>query len=361
MPPPVFLTISEQVAGHLREELFRRRWTGTIPGLHKLAEELGVNSKTVEAALNVLENEGLLVRQGAGRRRRIVLPRAKKRARSMRVALLISDDQDKQVGYMVELHHMLLEVGHDAFYPEKTLGELGMNVKRIANLVDKTGADAWIVGAASREVLEWFSQRREPTFAMFGSYEGLPLAGMKPDKLPSLAVASRHLVELGHRRIVMLTRRRRRLPAPGIFERRFLDELEACGIRTGDYNLPDWEETSADLHRIMDSLFRHTPPTALLLDEAPFFTAALRFLAGRGIRVPDDVSLLCADPDPNFAWCDPPVSHIYWDSAKVVRRIVRWAANVSNGKLDTRQTLTRAEFVAGGTIGPAPEGQSPDP
>jgi hypothetical protein len=36
----------------------------------------------------------------------------------------------------------------------------------------------------------------------------------------------------------------------------------------------------------------------------------------------------------------------------VVRRIVRWAANVSQGKRDLRQTLTKAEFVAGGTIGP---------
>ena len=36
----------------------------------------------------------------------------------------------------------------------------------------------------------------------------------------------------------------------------------------------------------------------------------------------------------------------------MVRRIVRWAANVSRGKHDLRQTLTPAEFVPGGTIGP---------
>jgi hypothetical protein len=34
------------------------------------------------------------------------------------------------------------------------------------------------------------------------------------------------------------------------------------------------------------------------------------------------------------------------------RRVVRWAANVSHGKDDRQQTLTKAEFVAGGTIGP---------
>lgn len=36
----------------------------------------------------------------------------------------------------------------------------------------------------------------------------------------------------------------------------------------------------------------------------------------------------------------------------VMRRIARWANNVSRGKDDLRQTLTQAEFVEGGTVGP---------
>ena len=68
MPQPTFLSISEQVAEHLRGELFRGRWGETIPGLPTLAAELGVNSKTVEVALDLLES------QGAGQPRRIKLP-----------------------------------------------------------------------------------------------------------------------------------------------------------------------------------------------------------------------------------------------------------------------------------------------
>ena len=84
-----------------------------------------------------------------------------------------------------------------------------------------------------------------------------------------------------------------------------------------------------------------------------FYIAALQFCANRGLRVPQDVSLICTDADPTFAWCQPSVAHIRWDSRPVVRRIVRWAANVSCGQEDLRQTLTPAEFVPGGTIGPA--------
>ena len=65
------LSPSEQVAAHLRGELLRGRWSGTMPGGPALAEELGVDGKTVWAALGLLENEGLLVAQGAGKRRKI--------------------------------------------------------------------------------------------------------------------------------------------------------------------------------------------------------------------------------------------------------------------------------------------------
>ena len=68
MPKPYFHTIAEQVAEYLRVEIVRGRWGDTIPGLHALADELDVNYKTVDAALNLLEGQGLLVRQGAGRR-----------------------------------------------------------------------------------------------------------------------------------------------------------------------------------------------------------------------------------------------------------------------------------------------------
>ena len=74
MAPPTFLTIAEQAARHIRSEILRGRWSETLPGLPTLAKELGINSKTVEAGLRILESEGILIGQGAGRRRRIVLP-----------------------------------------------------------------------------------------------------------------------------------------------------------------------------------------------------------------------------------------------------------------------------------------------
>jgi DNA-binding LacI/PurR family transcriptional regulator len=102
-------------------------------------------------------------------------------------------------------------------------------------------------------------------------------------------------------------------------------------------------------------LFKITPPTALILEEASLLYAAQQFLQSRGLRVPEDVSLICTDNDPHFSWCKPSIAHIHWDKRPVVRRVVKWAANISRGKNDISQKLTPAEFIAGGTVGPAPK------
>lgn len=341
---------AEQVAGHLRAELMNGKLRGLMPGVLRLEAELGINRKVIDAALRRLEDEGVLEGQGAGRRRRIVVPAG---AAALRVAILLGESVNRKLDYIIELEHELDKAGHAAIFPPKTMMDLQMDVRRIARMVNRTEADAWVVLAGSREVLEWFAAQSQPTLAVFGRRRGIPIASVGPDKRPAFAAVTRALIGLGHRRIVLLARTRRRLPQPGAVEQTFLDELVAHGLPVSDYNLPGWDDSVEGFHVRLESLFQLTPPTALIVDEAPLYVAAQQFLGQRRLRVPEDVSLVCTDEDPSFAWCQPTISHIRWDSRPVVRRIVRWAANVSLGNPDLRQTLTPAEFVPGGTIGPA--------
>ncbi len=351
------LSAVAQVAASLRTRLGRGDWTGTMPGVLQLEAETGVNRKTLEAALGQLEHEGLLAGQGPGRKRLIVRTGGRTAARAMRVAVLnYQRGTDEQLGYMVHLVHELLEAGHSVFSAAKSLLDLGMDVPRVARFVRKTRADAWLVCAGSGEVLKWFSTGPKPAFALFGQRAGLQIASVGPDKVPAITAATRALLALGHRRIALLVRRERRMPEPGKSERAFLAELAAHGIVTGAFNLPDWEETTAGFHELLAAMFHLTPPTALIVDGVQQFVATLQFLGRRGIHVPEKVSLICTDPDPAFAWCQPAIAHIRWDAGPIVRRIVRWAANVSHGRTDVRQTFVAAEFIAGGTIGPVRKG-----
>ena len=351
----VLLSHAEQVAAYLRGEVARGRWGETLPGIQRMGKDLGVNHNTVESALRLLEKEGLLVSQGHGRPRRVASGAAETEKRSLRVKILLYEAGDRSLPDHVELLVRLQEAGHAADYASKSLGELGMQVERVARFVEGNPADAWVVCAGSREVLTWFSTCGVPAIAMFGRFNGVPMASVAPRKIPAMLTAVRKLVAWGHRRIVLFAREERRKPQPALFEQTFLHELAALGLPTGPFNLPDWKETPDGFHACLDALFLHTPPTAILLTEGLFFIPLQQYLLRRGIRVPEHLSVICPDPDPAFAWCNPVVSHIHWDYRPLVHRILRWAEHIAQGREDREQSFFLADFVEGGTIGPVTE------
>lgn len=347
------LTYPEQVAAHLRTEIFRGRWTAEMPGADRLGVELNVNHTTISAAVQILENEGLLINRGVGRKRQIMLPDDTDPP-VVKIGLFLYEKIEDRVDYIIDLKNGLQERGHTIAIPSRGLRDLNMDLKRISRLAKTTKADAWIIQAGSSEVLEWFAGQPTPAFALAGRRRGVQIAGTGPNKVPALQDSVRRLVQLGHERIVMIAREERRKPQPGLVEISFLDELNTLGIASGSYNLPDWDDSIDGFYACLNSLFRHTPPTALIIADLPLYLAAERYLSSLGYVAPGDVSLVCLDPSPVFEWFRPTVSHVKWDSAPMINRILKWADNVARGKTDRRQSFTKAEFVEAGTTGPAP-------
>lgn len=342
--PLKLLTHAEQVATHLRGEILSGRWQDELPGEGTLQSELGVNHSTVGAALCLLEKQGLLVSQGVGRRRRIVLPKGASPP-GLRIGLFLYETTDLSAYDVIRIKHRLMESDHRFVIPDRCLTELGMDVPRIARAAAKAEVDAWVVFSASLPVLEWFSKQPLPVMAYAGEfYPRLSLAFVGIRR--PLDVLVRRLVALGHRRIVLLTRSPRR---PHVF----LRVLEEHSVPVGDYNMPVWETNPEGFRRCLDMLFAATPPTAMLIDEADLFMAAKDHLARKGFGCPGKVSLICADPDPAFRWFEPSVAHIRWDMVPLIHRIGQWADNIARGRDDHRQTFFSSEFVEGGTLGPA--------
>lgn len=346
------LSMPEQIAAYLRGGIASGRWRGTMPGRAELAKQLGVGVTSMEEALRQLEQEGLLASQGAGRMRSILNSQGDAARRRLRIAVLTYEGSALGRNYLTELIHLLRGAGHDAFFTRTSLMELGMDGKRVARLVKETEADAWIMCSATREITEWFASQPVPAFSLFGRRRGVSIASVGPEKSSAYAAAARRLIELGHQRIVLLVRPDRRLPVPGTPERAFLAELAAHGISPGPYHLPDWEGGIDGFHARLGRLFQLTPPTALIVDEVMLFVATQQFLARKRLLVPEDVSLAIMEADPVFEWCRPTVAQVRWDRLAVLRRVVGWANNIARGKKDLRETLTRAEFIDGGTIGP---------
>lgn len=345
---------AEQVSAHLREGIATGVWRGEMPGVLALADELRVNHKTVEAALSLLEREGMLRSQGARRPRRIAEESSRGSTRSLRIGIVMYDESDLRSDLFLDIRHLLQEAGHVPFVAKRRFLDIGMNSRKLAAMVERQPADAWLAFAPSRDALEWFSAAGLPVFAMFGRFRRLEVAGGAPDKTRAYEAAVRALVQHGHRKIVLLARTEHRQPVPSLSVKAFLDAMAAAGIETGEhqYHCPPWENSREGFHRCLQSMFQRTAPTALIVQEGILFGAVQQFLSARGILVPGDVSLVCTDPDPTFVWRIPTVAHIRWNRMPLVRRVAQWADQIALGKDDRRQLLTRAEYVPGGTVGP---------
>jgi hypothetical protein len=78
-----------------------------MPGIQRLAGDVAANHKTVEAALVILEKEGLIVPQGAGRPRRINPLPGDVHVPSLRLAILNYEPPDRIERFVIEMLHAL--------------------------------------------------------------------------------------------------------------------------------------------------------------------------------------------------------------------------------------------------------------
>lgn len=349
------VSLPEQVAAYLNEGINQGRWGNSFPGEQHLANVLDVSRNTVRRALQILEKEGTIGNKGHGRSRGITAAGVASAAqRPLRISILRHDvhpmESPQAFILLSECVHSLEAAGHHVTYLKKSQNQLKHDLARMARQLKETPADAWIVESGRYPLLEWCSKQPIPCLALYGRTEGLALARTGPDMVAAYREATRKLISLGHQRIVSIVREGFRKPLPGGCEKAFLEELEAKGIPTGVYNLPDWEETTEGFYQLMERLFKSTPPTALLIDETCWFVAALSFLVHHGIRVPEQVSLVSGECESLLDLCNPRFAHIRWDNKQIVRRVVRWVEAVRKGKADRKIINVQAKFVSGGSI-----------
>ncbi|MCX6854674.1 MAG: substrate-binding domain-containing protein [Verrucomicrobia bacterium] len=350
-------TLVERTAEHLREGFRMERWSGKVPGVRTLSTDLGVSRDTIRGSLRLLEQEGFLKACGSGKNR-VIQPGRKKKAHrpNLRVGLMRFSSLSKQNSYSQELllsiKHGVEDAGHALITCTKSIEELGNDVSRMKRTIQDVNADAWIVYSGTREVFDVVTTMEVPVLALGGRSQDLPIACSRTDLAQAMSDAVDVLVERGHRRIVMLSQTLWRKPALNPPIQAFLKRLENHGLKPDlPFNVPDWNESPEGLQNVLRALFFATPPTALLLCEPMQAAPTLVFLAERGLRVPQDVSVVNLLPDPSLAWCRPELAHFDWPLVPHIHRAVRWVEAVALGKADTKTITFPAKFMPAGTIG----------
>jgi len=352
-------TLTEEAVEWLRLTIRDGRWGRRIPGVLPLAKACGISADTMRAALRQLEKEGLITHAGAGRRREVVRVASTAPApRRMRIAFLLRERiQHMDAGFRSCLAMIQTELeakGHTCHFLPKTQADLKYQDERVIRMVAGVESDLWVVEAGSKAVMQWFAQRRDAVFGIGGAV--IPgVAGIGSEQVKALVQVIHQLCDLGHRRMIFFLPKYF-IPAadnPMGTIARIEEAMTRRGIEVGPYNTPAWDGTASGLHRHLDAVFKLTPPTAIYATSPIWMAGIQSFLARRGLRGPEDVSLICGTEDAAFEWADPPIAFFRHDDARIFRRVVQWVENRAAGRQDRGNSTIGVKLIAGDSIAPA--------
>jgi DNA-binding LacI/PurR family transcriptional regulator len=153
------------------------------------------------------------------------------------------------------------------------------------------------------------NNKKKPVIFIDRQLEGLDVDCALFENEEGAYQATRHLIEMGHKRIALIS-----LPhdlSPG-FERVAGYERAHKGARIPvDPMLITEGSFKADIRDIKESLFENkNPPTALLACSNRLSASFLRYAKEHNIRIPQDVALAVFDDVPHYSYITPSITAV---------------------------------------------------
>jgi DNA-binding LacI/PurR family transcriptional regulator len=186
---------------------------------------------------------------------------------------------------------------------------------------------------------------------------GIPLVAVDPtgDLYPTPAVgaanwsgalaATRHLLDLGHRRIGVITG-----PVKDLSSRARLDgfraaldnagvALEEALVRRGVFTFEQGRDLGSELLALAD------PPTAVVCGDDLQALGVYEAARQAGLRIPDELSVVGFDDVDQAAWASPPLTTVRQPFAEMGATAARLALALADG-----ETLAQTRYELGTTL-----------
>jgi DNA-binding LacI/PurR family transcriptional regulator len=196
-----------------------------------------------------------------------------------------------------------------------------------------------------------------PIVLVNGYAEGIDAPFVSPDDTVSVDLALRHLVSLGHERIGLAIGPERYVPA-----RRKVDAFVRLATELGLARDADEART-----HVVTTLYTleggqaaagellESGHTAIVCGSDLMALGAVRAARSRGLRVPDDVSVVGYDDAPLIAFTDPPLTTVRQPVEAMARAAVSaLLSEIAGDRAPRTELLFAPELVVRGSTGPVP-------
>jgi DNA-binding LacI/PurR family transcriptional regulator len=343
----------------LQEAIMAGQWRDRLAGTRILAKSLGVSAPTVGLALERLVKEGILSHEGPRRAYRLT-----EKARRMvnkpkftgqRELLILTHedvrelvDDTRQViealmrqmvakGWLVK--QQVLDYKH-AKKPQKSW----------SRLIDRNPYTKVIAVYGSPSLAAWSTRKRIPMLFLGGDAgeHAVPTIGVVSSIMAEVALG--HLLALGHDQIVFpLCDRNEK------FKSTLMEVTKNAMGRAGHrymarYHNPVSGYTGPDvMRRLLTQVFAVRQPTALVLLDWSELIAAYCFLTERGLRVPEDVSLVMLSDVVSAHWFHPDLCRFRFPRKKLVSLMIKWLEERPGSEMNH---LLAGTWLAGKSIAP---------
>lgn len=349
-----FMPLHHQVRGVLRRAIDshfahgQTFWTETM-----LIERLGVSRITVRQALAELTREGLLLRQAA--RGSFVQKDVAAPVLGVFVPRYDSDFYTgmlKQIARVARSTERRLEIYH-------TDGQEGVEAS-LKQLVRTPQEEHLLVCGQNAELFEVIEERGYRYVlidALFPGYTG-PFVGT--DNGLGVRLGLEHLIQLGHRRITLLVNEpeeaisvQQRIAA---FTRIIMDHGLSRESRVFRCHTRFGEDSFSKALAAMPVLWADAEqPTAIFAVSDPGAWGALKWLAQKGIRVPEAVSVLGFEDVSPSRFTNPALTTVAHPMADIARHAVQMLMECETsreGTVGEKQVYLAPELVIRESTGP---------
>lgn len=294
--------------------------------LHDVAKAAGVHPSTVSRALDpgatrrVNENTRQMIEETARRLgyRPHLLARGLKGGRSGAVGVVVADIGN--VFFAPIIRGIALSLEASSLMP--TIAETQEDSLRLEVVVDhllSRRVDALVVLAARRGDREFLESVADqvPVVLADRPLEGTSLPRVGQDNHSGGRLIAEHLVALGHRDIAELAGS---ADVGTLAERSegFTAALREADIEPIPFSSHADPLTPAEGTRVMEEFLSHARiPTAIFAHNDLLAVGAIAALRARGIRVPEDVSVVGYDDMPLAGYLDPPLTTVAFQGLEI--------------------------------------------
>ncbi len=185
-----------------------------------------------------------------------------------------------------------------------------------------------------------------------GVVDALEVPHVGVDERAAGQIATQHLIDLGHRHIGFVAGPERFLPTrekgAGRSVALSLAGLDPDGlVAHAEFGVDGGRSAMSEL------LSRRTPPTAVICSSDLMAIGALREARARGLRVPEDVSIVGFDGIAAAGWTEPPLTTVVQPIAEIARTAVSTLRSLITGLDGALPNVQyRPHLHRGGSTGP---------